>query len=171
MPRRNISRCSRRGRPNSIEMIVEFDLCHGHVFGCAGWEIATCREFAKHWQTWGDEITLRWIEAYPGSRPFAMYVLGILPPCRWKHDNPAIRHPLRPIEGCTVSIPDRAWHNTPRELEHLVEIGVVHGDERAAAIERFSGRDPRAPSRYRSIADEAEFNEEHSATIGPQSPA
>lgn len=157
MPRRTVTRCQRRGSRGSITPTVEVDLTLGHVFGCAGWEMATIREIAAEWQTWGDEITRRWIEGYPGSRPFAMYALGMIPPCRWRHQWPACRHPLRAIEGCAVEIPDTAWHNSPRELEHLVEIGVVGEAEYKAAVARWNGRDPTAPSRYRSIAEEAEY--------------
>jgi hypothetical protein len=152
MPRRTVNRCQRRGARGTIRLTTECDLTWGHVFGVAVWEMTTLREIAAEWRTWGDEIAGRWIAAYPGSRPFAMYVLGILPPCPWQHEWPACRHPLRPIDGCSVVIPDTGWHNTPHELEHLVEIGVVDHAERRAAVERFKGRDPRAPSRYRSLA-------------------
>jgi hypothetical protein len=160
MPRRTVNRCQRRGARGTIRTTTECDLIWGHVFGVAAWEMHTLREIAAEWRTWGDEITARWIAAYPGSRPFALYVLGQIPPCPWRHEWPACRRPLRPIEGCTVVIPDAAWHNMPRELEHLVELGIVDEDEYQAAVERWRGPDPRAPSRYRSIADQAEFDGE-----------
>ena len=160
MPRRTANRCQRRGGRGSIRLTAEVDLTLGHVFGVATWELHTLRELAAEWRTWGDEITRRWIDGYPGSRPFAWYVLGLIAPCRWVHEHPACRHPLRPIEGCTVVIPDTGWHNTPHELAHLVAIGVVDAAERRAAVERWRGPDPRAPSRYHSLAEEAEFGSE-----------
>jgi hypothetical protein len=151
MPRRTVNRCQRRGAHGTIRLTAEVDLTLGHVFGVAGWELATLRELAAEWRTWGDEITRRWIAGYPGSRPFAWYTLGLIAPCRY---------PLRPVEGCTVTIPDTGWHNTRHELDHLVEIGVVDAAEHHAAVERWRGPDPRAPSRYRSLAEQAEFGSE-----------
>ncbi len=137
---------------HTIGLTVEFDLCHGHAFGVRDWELRNLADVATHWKHWGEQIAARWIAAYPGSRPLAMYVLGLVPPCPWQHEWPACRHPLRPIAGCSVVIPDTGWHNTLYEIDHLVEIGVVNQAERRAAVERWHGPDPRAPSRYRSLA-------------------
>ena len=156
MPRRTITKCSRRGRAHSIEMPVEFHLCHGHVFGCSIWEIATYREFAQHWQSWRDEITRRWVEGYPGSRPMAAYLCGEIEPPGWRRELPALRSPVRTLEGCSVRIEDMGWHRWIPEFEHLDRLGLLTAAERRAALARIRGRDPVAPSLYRSIADEAD---------------
>jgi hypothetical protein len=154
VPTRRFSQCERRGGRDTIRLTVECDLTWGHVFGVTDWELKTIHEIADQWRRWGDEITRRWIAAYPGSRPMAHYLLGLIPPCRWQHELPALRHPLRRIEGCSVEIADVGWHNSPRELDHLVELDVVDQAERRAAVERWQGRNPTGPSRYRPLAED-----------------
>lgn len=171
MGRRPLNRCRRRGPREAIPQTVEVDLTLGHCFSVGGWEMMTIRDIAAAWRTWGDEITTRWMAAYPGSRPFAMYTLGLIPPCQWQHANPAVRHPLRRIAGCVVAIPDASWHNTPREAEHLAEIGVVDADEYAAAVARFAGCDPTAPSAYQALADDRELDAAASVAADVPPPA
>jgi hypothetical protein len=152
MAKHTIAKCPRRGHGAGIDMAAEFDLCHGHVFGIRQLELASVADMLAHWRRWGDEITRRWIAAYPGSRPFAMYVLGRIPPCSWQHDTPALRHPLRPIAGCEVVIPDIAWHMREPEVDHLEQLGLLARGELAAAEDRLADPDPQRGHRYEQIA-------------------
>jgi hypothetical protein len=154
MPRRTTTRCRRRGARGNLDVTTECCLVWGHCFDVQEWEIRTAADYATHWRVWGDEITRRWIAGVPGSRPFAMYVLGTIPPPAWQHDNPMLRHPLRPITGCGIAIPDRSWHAREIELEHLDAIGLIDDDEREAALARLADRTYR--DEYRWIAHEHE---------------
>ena len=105
MPRKILGKCSRRGAAgDALDEQVESNLTCGHCFG--HWDLRSRVEFARPWAIHGDEITRRWRAAFPGSRPMAMYILGLVEPPTWKHEWPALRHPLRAIEGSSVEIAD-----------------------------------------------------------------
>jgi hypothetical protein len=151
MPRRNAPRCGRRTvAANSLDQLVEHNLCHGDCFGFA--DLTTRAEFARPWAMFGEEITARWIEAFPGSRPMAAYILGEIEPPPWAHDLPALRHPLRPIRGVEIVMPDTAWHRRLPEVEHLAALGLLDDQEHEAAIERLDNADRIDPPRYRPLA-------------------
>jgi len=153
--RRVVSRCARRGAPDRIEQVDELVLTVGHAFGVATWEepLNTHAALLRLWNRWRDEITPRWIEAYPGSRPMAGYLVGEIEPPAWRHELPALRHPIR-IGDRGVVIADRAWHMREEELAHLVDIGVVDADERDLAIERLESAQPADSNRYRALFDD-----------------
>lgn len=153
MPRRTVQKCSRRHAGETIGTTQELCLLWGHCFNVPDWEepLRSKAEFSRLWDRWGDEITGRWIEAYPGSRPLGIYVLGLIEPPAWRHELPVLRHPVR--IGVEVVIEDRAWHGREVELAHLAELGLVAGDEYEAADERLSGPDPISGLRYESLAD------------------
>jgi hypothetical protein len=153
MPRRTAPRCPIRGiAEDTLDDMVEFNLCTGEAFD--HWNLRTRLEFARPWEVWGDEITARWRAAFPGSRPFAMYVLGEIPPATWVNEWPALRHPLRAIEGCTVQIADCRWHKTANELEHLDALGLIDRKEWRAAERRLDERDWSYHGRYQQISRE-----------------
>jgi hypothetical protein len=151
MPRRTAPRCPVRGTAaDELDAMVEFNLCNGSAFD--HWDLRTRTEFARPWEVWGDEITRRWRIAFPGSRPFAMYVLGLIPPATWVNSWPALRHPLRSIEGCTVRIADTAWHKTEHELAHLDDLGLIDNRERRDANRRLAEWGWSYYGRYEQIA-------------------
>lgn len=157
MPRRNVTRCPRRGSSATIDYIEEVVLTHGHAWGVAAWEelLRSRHAFARAWGRWRDELTARWIAAYPGSRPMAAYVTGEIPAPDLAHELPALRHPVI-LEG-TVVIADRGhWHRQVAELEYLDGLGLLDDGEYALAVERLDGPDPVGTHRYRSVADEGE---------------
>jgi hypothetical protein len=150
MPRRNVNKCPRRGNGKTLDVTDELNLCDGHAFG--PWDFHSRDEFATPWRRWGKEITRRWIEGFPGSRPMAAYILGEITPPTWKHKLPGLRHPMRPISGVEVRIADTGWHKTVEELEHLDRLGLVDDDEWQLAIERLECDDSHYHGRYRSMA-------------------
>jgi hypothetical protein len=154
MPRRTVTKCSRRHAGEKLDVLVERDLTHADVWGVRSWQFSTRGEFSAAWSRWGAVILPRWIEAFPGSRPAAMYVLGLLEPPKWIPELPGLRRPLRRIEGVTVKIPDLGWHRFDPELEHLVDLGIVDDEERERAVERLDGPDPLNYRRYRLASDE-----------------
>jgi hypothetical protein len=133
-----------------LDAAIECNLLYGECFGAFDIEHRT--EFARPWLAWRDELTARWVEAFPGSRPMAAYLLGEITPPVWQHPLPAFRKPMRPITGINVSISDTGWHRGLPELDHLVEIGLVDDDEHALAVERLASLDPIDYRRYRKIA-------------------
>lgn len=137
MPRRTAPKCNRRTAPvGTISMLEEMSLVWGTTI-IPELELTTRDQFARPWADWGDEITRRWIDAMPGSRPFAMYILGLIPPATWEHEWPACRHPLRPIAGVDVVIPDAGWRRTLHELDHLETLGLIGNEERERAHQRL----------------------------------
>lgn len=150
MPRRVAPRCPVRGTTaEKLDALVEMNLTTGEAFG--HWDLRALAEFARPWATFGDEITRRWRAAFPGSRPFAMYVLGEIPPPTWRHDWLGLRRPLRRIEGCGVVIPDCGFHMGEAEFEHLVALGLIDRDEREEALDRLSEPGWSYYSRYDQI--------------------
>lgn len=151
MPRRTVQRCIRRSvAAGQLDQTIEMNLLHGECFGC--FDLDHRIDFVRPWATWRDELTARWIEAFPGSRPMAAYLLGEIAPPVWQHKLPALRRPLRAITGIDVSMADVGWHRWTPELEHLVEIGVVDDDEHDRALVRLASPDPIDHRRYRTIA-------------------
>lgn len=151
MPRRTVTKCRRRHAGDRLDKTDEVCLVWGHCFGVREWErpLQSRANLARLWSRWGAEITRRWVEAFPGSRPAACYLLGLIGPPAWKHEFPACRHPVV-IEG-EVVIEDMGWHCREIELDHLVDLGLVDDDEYRAAVERLDGPDP-TTRHYDSLA-------------------
>jgi hypothetical protein len=154
MPRRTVQKCTRRHAGETIDLPDELCLMFGHAFGITEWEkpLQSRADFSRLWSRCGDEITKRWIEAYPGSRPAGCYLAGQIQPPDWKHELPPLRSPVK--LGREVVIEDRAWQRREIELDHLVELGIVDDDEYQAAIERLDGPDPTCGRRYRHVSND-----------------
>ena len=151
MPRRTVQRCPRRSvAAGQLDATIEPTLLYGECFGA--FDIESRAEFSRPWLAWREELTARWVEAFPGSRPMAAYLLGEIAPPVWRHVLPPFRKPMRPIAGINVSIADTGWHRGLPEVDHLVEIGIVTDDEHDRAIERLASVDPIDYRRYRKIA-------------------
>jgi len=152
MPRRTVQRCTRRHGGETISTTDELCLVWGHVFGVADWEqpLQSRSAFSRLWSRWGRELTRRWTEAYPGSRPLGCYLAGEIQAPAWRHEAEALRHPVR--IGGEVVIEDRAWHGREAELDHLVDLGLVDDDEHEAALERLAGPEPTTGRRYEALA-------------------
>jgi len=151
MPRRTVTRCGRRvSNDTQLDQITELNLTTGDCFEFG--DFLKRVEFTRPWARWRDELTARWIDAYPGSRPMAAYIVGEIPPPAWQHDLPGLRRPLRPISGVDVVIADTGWHRLAPELDHLVALGIVDDDELELAEIRLASVNPIASDRYRSIA-------------------
>lgn len=150
MPRRVVTKCQRRGTPaDQLDRCVEMNLTDGHAFG--PWDIHTRSEFARPWAVWRDEITRRWVAAFPGSRPLAAYILGEIEPPPWRAE---FRQPMRRIDGVEVRMPGHNYHKQLAELEHLDELGLIDDDEWELAVQRLAGPEATYHGRYRSIADD-----------------
>jgi hypothetical protein len=154
MPRRTVTKCSRRHAGDRPTTTDELTAVWGHCFGISDWErpLQSQADFTRLWSRWGGEFARRWREASPGSRPVGCYLAGEIEPPAWRHENPLLRHPVR--IGGEVVLHDRGWHGTEIELEHLVELGLVDAAEYEAAVERL-GRPGATSGRYETMADEA----------------
>lgn len=151
MPRRSVTRCERRAvAADQLDALVEWNLTRGDGFGA--FDLESRAEFARPWAVWGDEITRRWSEAFPGSRPMAAYILGQITPPTWMHELPALRKPLRAIRGLDIELLDIGWHRFLPEAEHLADIGIIDEEEWDRAIARLESADPIDHRRYRPLA-------------------
>lgn len=151
MPRRTVTRCTRRTvAADQLDALVEWNLTAGECFGA--FDLESRGEFARPWAVWADEITRRWSEAFPGSRPMAVYILGELPAPSWCHRLPGLRRPLRPIRGVDIEMLDVGWHRLLPEAEHLADIGAIDGDEYDRALARLAADDAIDHRRYRPVA-------------------
>jgi len=154
MPRRVAPRCARRNTPaDQLDQAVELNLIWGECFG--PWDLRSRADFARPWAVWGEEITRRWIEGFPGSRPMAAYLLGEIAAPVWKPGPPLHWRPLRRIEGIDVVMPGN-WHKQLAELEHLDGLGLIDDDEWDRAIERLDSSNATDHQRYHAIYDEQE---------------
>lgn len=154
MPRRTVTKCSRRHAGERPGQTEELCLVWGHCFGVADWErpLASRAEFSRLWSRWGDELTRRWSQAYPGSRPLGLYLVGRIEPPAWRHEWPALRHSV--VLGGEIVIEDRTWHGREPELDHLVELGLVDDEEHEAALERLASPEPTTGRRYQALAED-----------------
>jgi hypothetical protein len=152
MPRRTVQKCGRRHAGGSLGTTDELCLTQGHAFGVADWEepLQSPAEFRRLWSRWGAEITRRWIEAYPGSRPIGVYLAGEIEPPAWRHRLATLRHPVR--LGREVAIEDRSWHTGEIELDHLDRLGLIGDEERRQATERLGEPAGGHHGRYRGFA-------------------
>ena len=150
MPSRKAPRCSRtRSLADEIDKLVEMNLCWGDACGVE--DLRRFIDFARPWAKWRAELTARWVEAFPGSRPLAAYITGeIVPPPR--HNAPDPRRPFRTLEGETVPLPDIGWHQRQEELEHLDELGLIDAHELDRALARLESDDATYHGRYRPLA-------------------
>lgn len=155
MPRRTVQKCSRRYGGERLDATAEFCLTQGHAFGVRDWEepLQSQTAFRRLWDRWGDEIADRWIEAFPGSRPLGLYLVGKIELPAWQSEYPALRHPV--VIGGEIVIEDRSWHCGEIELDHLDALGLVSASERRLAVDRLSRQDASYFGRYRCLADDA----------------
>jgi hypothetical protein len=137
MPRRTAPTCRLRSPDDRIDATVENNVVVGHCFGFA--DLTSRAAFAVAWDDWGDELLPRYVAQFPGSRPFAMYVLEEIPAPTWANPTPLLRHPFRTIDGGTVRMADTSWHRGRAELEHLDSIGLIDDDEWERAVARLAG--------------------------------
>lgn len=151
MPRRTVTKCGRRRGVDRIDTLDEIVLCEGHAWGVRSWETAldSMDTLAALWRRWGEQLTARWREAYPGSRPMGAYLTGQIAPPDHAHERPALRLPVR-VAG-EIVIADRRWHEREEELEHLAALGIVGDREYDLALTRLDAP-AMAHRRYRPLA-------------------
>jgi hypothetical protein len=154
MPRRVAPKCGRRHAGGRLSVTDELCLTDGHAFGVLAWEevLRSPAAYRRLWSRWGEEITRRWITAFPGSRPMGCYLAGEIEPPAWRHELPPLRHPVK-IAG-EVVIADRAWHKGEVELDHLDDLGLIDDEEWRLATERLARSDARFASNYQCLADD-----------------
>ena len=90
-------------------------------------------QFETAWEIHGEAVLDHYVRQIPGSRPFAMYVLGLVP-MPAEVEAPRLHDPVVRIGG-------KAFHERhvyDDELEHLVDAGIVTGEEEALARQRES---------------------------------
>jgi hypothetical protein len=132
MPRRT-GRKIRARTTSTLTLPVEWSLVHWQGLRIIGSGCETLEQFETAWSLHGEAVFEHYVRQIPGSRPFAMYVLGLVP-------MPAEVEAPR-LRDAAVRIGDKVFHERhvyDDELEHLVDAGIVTGEEEALARQRES---------------------------------
>jgi hypothetical protein len=148
MPRRQTRRCESIGGAD-IELPQEHCCVWGHAWGFS--DLLDIVDFEAAWRRWGAEIESRYRAAFPGSRPAAVYYLGLVPAPTWMAQNPPSRFMSPIIRGCRCERFDLNVLTKEHEFRHLLDLGVLDDQEVAAARKRFKSDDATEYSRYQSI--------------------
>jgi hypothetical protein len=122
---------------------LTYELEHCLLFGkgSAGQLVIRHRElFTREWRAWRELIMPKWLAAFPGRRPAAMYITGELPMRPIQIDMP-LSHPLRDHRGLYVIGDDgdgfwyRDWPEPYQrgECRWLREIDAIDDAEAKAA--------------------------------------
>jgi len=102
----------------------------------------TLPQFKSVWESYGSDLLENFIRHLPGSRPWPLYFLNIIPPLK------EVEHPV--MAKRTIRIGNQTWWESAAtydkygqgELEHLLACGIVDKSEAKRASERLrkSGR-------------------------------
>ena len=129
---------------DGVTNVLDWQLEEELVFGCVQAldpsfnRLQHINEWQHEWDQWRDTILPKALEARPGTRPFAMYAVGEIPPRPTRAEIPRNRRfdtvSVRQLDGSNVT----HYLNAPSvyvkpEIDHLVDLGIVDGDE----LERF----------------------------------
>ena len=110
---------------------IEWELSWWQGVNIAGVGLSRAEEFADHWERHREKLLPRYIEAMPGSRPFAAYVTGEIPvPLITTKPHP---HDTGRTIGGVVYHEARCYD----ELEHLRGLGIVGSVEARLAQKRL----------------------------------
>jgi hypothetical protein len=142
-------------------LTMPYEMSAVHWYGCPipGLGCQTIEEMREVWRLHGDRILPHYVDQRPGTRPFALYALGILP-------MPPIRNHRRD-RATTRVFGDRVfydrtthfgelidgwlWLSDAQELEFLREHGIVDDEEHELAETWIRG-DYRDAPRYRLLS-------------------
>ena len=125
---------------DGVTNVLDWQLEEELVFGCLQAldpsfnRLQHVNEWAHEWDQWRDVILPKALEARPGTRPFAMYAVGEIPPRPTRAKIPTN------LRFDTVMVTQRdgssvVHHlNAPSlyvkpEVDHLVALGIVNADE------------------------------------------
>jgi hypothetical protein len=122
------------GETEVLPYELERSLLHGQ--GCLGTalELRTLDDWQRHWKRWRDVVLPKVLEHRPGTRPFAMYVVGEIPA------RPVLTQPPLSNNYFKVYVPGRngtgQWHYLmpepfmQHEVDYLSDLGIVDAEER-----------------------------------------
>ena len=152
MPRRTGPVCKMAGNESRLRTDVEWSFLHGPQASSIG--CRTIEEYRRAWVLHGDSMLKRYIKCVPGSRPWPVYLLGILPP------PPRCEEPrISPVR-----IGDNVWFDASsygmrdeNELDHLIAIGEVKRTEERLAVDRLWDHGISLLSTYDWISEPGDF--------------
>ena len=125
---------------DGVTDVLDWQLEEELVFGCVQAldpsfnRLQHINEWLHEWHSWRDVILPKALEARPGTRPFAMYATGEIPPRPTRAEIPRSRRfdtvSVRQLDGSNVT----HYLNAPSvyvkpEIDHLVDLGIVDADE------------------------------------------
>ena len=149
MPRRSVDRCPRKST-TTLDLIDEFNLVLWSPI-LPGRQFKTLAAMRDAWDRHGSDILPHYVRQRPGTRPFAMYVLGELPlppllhpPVKWSLeftiDGVRFHDQWHYFGSCTG--PGGYYHggSTYGEFQYLRRLGVIDDAEAELADEWIDDR-------------------------------
>jgi hypothetical protein len=140
-PRRQIPRAT-GGQGRTLDPATEWELSVWGGLRIDGMGLDSLEEFRAAWADHGAAILPAWIAAMPGSRPFALYVVGTIPV------PPVVVTPYRDDAGRQIG--ERIFFEAhvhgagdEGELSHLLALDLVDADEERAARRRLAAHGSR----------------------------
>ena len=121
---------------DGVTNVLDWQLEEELVFGCVQAldpsfnRLQHINEWQHEWDQWRDTILPKALEARPGTRPFAMYATGEIPPRPTRAEVPTNRRfdtvTVRQQDGSSVvhHLNATATYVMP-EVDHLVALGIV----------------------------------------------
>jgi hypothetical protein len=155
MPRRTGRRCPERTADTStLDAAAAWELSVWRGLDIPGMGLETLADFEIAWREHGEFILREYVAVMPGSRPFALYVVGTIPV------PPVVVAPYRDDAGRRIG--ERVFHDShcyghagADEVAHLVALGIVSADEERAARRRIAEHGTRQRYDYRPAAPAA----------------
>lgn len=125
---------------DGVTNVLDWQLEEELVFGCVQAldpsfnRLQHINEWFHEWDQWRDTILPKALEARPGTRPFAMYAVGEIPPRPVRVTPPTQRRFEVVVVGQRDGTPVSHYLNAPAvyvkpEIDHLVDLGIVDADE------------------------------------------
>lgn len=159
MPRRAGRRCPQRAAA-ALDAATEWSLTIWGGLGIPGTGCETLEDYRTAWRLHRESILPRYVSQLPGRRPWAMYVLGEIPP------PPLNVKPYAADGGVLIGtvrlFERRCYGGDAAELAYLDSLGLIDAPERAAARLRMQSD----PNRDYTFSDREAAHGEASSDRG-----
>jgi len=136
---------------DGVTQVLDWQIEETLLYGCTVIIGPPCMfrtrdEWQREWDRWGDIVLPKAIEHRPGTRPFALYAAGIIPPRQLRMPLPPssgywsidVRHPDETVTHY-IDVPE-PW--VEAEVKHLRGLGIVDDREYRRHLQWMQQRSP-----------------------------